>query len=78
VISHGEPAPIAVLAQRAGLPASTAHRILATLQQRGFIAKAARGNYLPGPTLMRLGRTRDLQAVLTAVSRPLLEDLAKR
>jgi IclR family transcriptional regulator, acetate operon repressor len=77
VISHGEAAPIAVLAKRAGLPASTAHRILATLQQRGFIARAARGNYLPGPTLIRLGGMRDLQSVLKAVSRPLLEDLAK-
>ena len=78
VIAHGGGAPIALLARKAGMPASTAHRILATLQNRGFVAKAARGDYLPGPTLIRLGTMRDLEGVLKAVSRPLLEDLAKR
>jgi IclR family transcriptional regulator, acetate operon repressor len=77
VIAHPR-VSIHELARLADLPPSTAHRMLATLKQRGFVAQAARGDYLSGPALVRLGRVEDMSAVLERVSRPLLEALARR
>lgn len=71
-------APIHELARLAGIAPSTAHRILKTLKQRGFVAQAARGDYLSGPALVRLGRVADMASVLDRVSRPLLQVLARR
>ncbi len=71
-------APIHQLARLAGIAPSTAHRILGTLKRRGFVAQAARGDYLSGPALVRLGRVADMAGILDRVSRPLLQVLARR
>jgi DNA-binding IclR family transcriptional regulator len=49
---------------------------MTALHRRGFVAKAARGEYLPGPALLR-GRGCDLNTLLREVSRPALARLAR-
>ena len=78
VISDGGRNPLSTLAEAAGLPESTTHRILGSLQRQGFVARAGRGAYLPGPALMRLGQVRSLSEVLRDISRPVLKGIAKR
>ena len=69
---------VSALAIEAGVPPATAHRIVATLERRGFVTKIARGRYLAGPALLRLANAATLNDVLKAVARPILADLAKQ
>lgn len=69
---------VSALAAEASLPPATAHRIVATLERRGFITKIARGRYLAGPALLRLANAASLSAVMKAVAEPILGALAKQ
>ena len=42
-------------ARRAGLPASTALRLLRALEASGFVRRDEAGSYRPGPRLVQLG-----------------------
>src|SRR3546814_2802709 len=53
---EGDFASISALAYAAGLPLSTAHRLLQGLQHAGFIVAVSRGRYISGQTLRRLAR----------------------
>ena len=44
------------IARELGLPTSTAHRILRTLETRGYVARTPAGRYLLGPVAADLGR----------------------
>src|SRR3546814_17405365 len=55
-VLEGDFASISALASAAGLPLSTAHRLLTGLQHAGFIVAVSRGRYISGPTLRRLAR----------------------
>jgi urocanate hydratase len=56
-------------ARQAGLPASTALRLLRTLESAGFVARDSAGAYHPGPRIIQLGAT--------ALGRQSLVDLAQ-
>jgi IclR family acetate operon transcriptional repressor len=54
---------------------STAHRLLAMLQYRGYVQQDATRAYEPGPVLRRLGVASQQQPDLKGVARPVLERL---
>src|SRR5918994_746040 len=54
---------------------STAHRLLAMLQYRGFVQQDATRAYEPGPVLRNLADATQRQQDLSAVARPVLERL---
>jgi len=50
-----EPPTLSALARGAALPVSTVARLLATLEQTGFVRRAASGGYAPGGRLLQMG-----------------------
>ncbi|MGD9979057.1 MAG: IclR family transcriptional regulator [Hyphomonadaceae bacterium] len=69
---------VSALAEEAGVPTATAHRIVATFERRGFVTRVARGRYLAGPALLRLANAATLNKVLEAAGRPIVQALAKQ
>lgn len=67
-----------VLAERAKLPLSTAHRLIATLEGLGLIVREKKGRYYIGPMVMDLIRNITPHDVMARVSRPFLRELARR
>ncbi|WP_091737353.1 IclR family transcriptional regulator [Phenylobacterium immobile] len=65
------------IAEEAGLPPATAHRLMTTLVQAGYMLREKPGSYLPGARLIELGRSLDERAVLAHLGRPALKVLAK-
>ncbi len=51
-----EPATLADLVARTGLPRATAHRLAVALEGHGLVRRTAAGAWEPGPTLAELGR----------------------
>jgi urocanate hydratase len=51
------PISLTECARRAGLPASTALRLLRTLERKGFVERDARGAFRPGVRVLQLGAT---------------------
>jgi len=47
---------LSVLAERIGVPLNTAHNLLKTLQQCGYVAIKSRGIYTAGPKCAQMGR----------------------
>lgn len=66
------------LSRDSGLPLATVHRLVATLEARGFVARAGRGALVAGPTLLGLARRVDERAHLAALARPVVAALARR
>jgi IclR family acetate operon transcriptional repressor len=63
-------------ARRAGLPASTALRLLRTLETSGFVARsAADGSFRPGPRLVQLGASALGRQALVGMATPALKRL---
>jgi DNA-binding IclR family transcriptional regulator len=63
-------------AERLGVAASTAHRLLAMLEHHGFARQdPATRAYLPGPTLVRVGLSAVRDLDLRTVAHPYLEAL---
>lgn len=52
-----EPATLSELARTAALPVSTVARLLATLEQTGFVRRVATGGYAAGARLLQIGLT---------------------
>ncbi|MDA8250983.1 MAG: IclR family transcriptional regulator [Rhodospirillales bacterium] len=69
---------LAEIARSTGLPKATAHRLVASLTELGFIA-AGRGRnaYRIGPRLLRLLHAHVRPATIDALVRPLLDRLAR-
>jgi IclR family transcriptional regulator, acetate operon repressor len=61
--------------QYLGVASSTAHRLLAMLQYRGFVQQDATRAYEPGPVLRGLAVAAQRQQDLSGVARPVLERL---
>lgn len=78
VVSDGGRSSLAEIASELGLPLSSAHRLLVTLQRKGFVSRAGKGCYVAGPALIRLGGANDLPGLLRQVGRPILADLSRR
>ena len=58
VVCDEDPIMLSDCARRAGLPASTALRLLRTLEGSGFVARDADGSFRAGPRLIQLGAQR--------------------
>jgi DNA-binding IclR family transcriptional regulator len=72
------PAPVGLtdIANRAGGPKATVHRLLATLQTRGYVAQEARsGAYAAGVRCFELGSSWAQNLDLRAVAAPVLREL---
>src|SRR5262249_24850053 len=77
IISQADGLSLTSIAQRAGIAASTAHRILSTLKAAGFVqCDEARGGYLIGVKAFKIGsaflRNRKLVDVCRGVMRDLM------
>jgi DNA-binding IclR family transcriptional regulator len=67
------------LSETLDLSRSTAHRLAASLVERGYLAFTPRGaGYRLGPKLLQLGYLAQSQADLIQVARPFLEELSDR
>jgi len=58
-----------------GVASSTAHRVLAMLQYRGFVRQDATRSYIPGPALTVLANAVNRQSDARALARPTLEQI---
>jgi DNA-binding IclR family transcriptional regulator len=59
------------------IPTSTAHRLLAVLEQHRLIVRVAKGRYRGGGTLIDLAEGSDLATILRHTARPLLRRIAR-
>lgn len=78
IIADDGARPFAELAEEAGLPFSTARRLGAALERRGYLSRERPGRYLAGPVLLALARGVDEHQRLTRLARPHLKALARR
>jgi DNA-binding IclR family transcriptional regulator len=69
------PVSLKVLGAETGLHASTAHRILASLIQNGFVERDSAGRYRLGLRLLQLGVRMHGDVDMRAVARPVMESL---
>jgi IclR family acetate operon transcriptional repressor len=82
VLASGEGALLAEVAQRAGLPPSTVHRLLTTLHRRGLVGhEISTGLWTVGPGLFRIGsaylRIRKLPEIARPIIRALLAEVGE-
>lgn len=80
--SHGSVA-LTELAQQAGLPNSTTHRLLTTMQQLGFVRQVGElGHWAVGAHAFIVGngflQSRNLLAIVHPILRKLMESPARR
>ncbi|HSL10332.1 MAG TPA: IclR family transcriptional regulator [Actinomycetota bacterium] len=75
-IAHGARTHADVV-REVGLTRTTAHRLLKSLEDHGFIAYQGGVGYRLGPRLLELGTTAHQEFQLKAVARPALERLAR-
>src|SRR5579883_1986227 len=66
---------LAELSREVELPKATVYRILATLEGRGYLDRAADGSYRIGKKLFDLERPAALEQILNRVSQPVMERL---
>ncbi len=67
---------LADLARAVDLPKATVYRILATLEGRGYLDRAADGGYRMAKKLFDMQRSVPVEQVLTRVAQPIMEKLA--
>jgi IclR family acetate operon transcriptional repressor len=78
VLEAGRPVAVTELAAAAGLPKSTASRLLSALERRGLVEQDGdRGRLRPGPAILRVAERGMLERNLVEVARPMLETLAE-
>src|SRR2546421_2981300 len=76
VVESSQPLGVNELAERSGLPKSTASRLVGALERQGLVQRLGdRGRLRPGPVLLRFA-TRDATASLVELARPSLHRLA--
>jgi IclR family acetate operon transcriptional repressor len=76
IIAQADGLSLTSIAQRAGIAASTAHRILATLKAAGFVqCDESRGGYLIGVKAFKIGSAFLRNRKLVDVARGVLRDL---
>lgn len=73
LIADSGHSPLTAVAKRIGLPLSTAHRLVLTLESEGYVKRQTRGHYYPGETLAGFGIIRGSQRenVAARLRRPL-------
>lgn len=75
---NGGECSLGEIAHISKLPPSTVHRLLGSLQQRGFVVQnKITSNYTLGENLILLGRKAEKQRDVRNLARPCLEELAR-
>lgn len=78
VLESEEPMAVTELASAAGLPKSTASRLLSALERRGLVEQEGeRGRLRPGPAILRVAERGMLERNLVELARPALSELAE-
>jgi IclR family transcriptional regulator, acetate operon repressor len=78
VLESDAPVALTELASAAGLPKSTASRLISALERRGLVEQdGERGRLRPGPAILRVAERSMLERNLVGVSRPTLDALAQ-
>jgi IclR family transcriptional regulator, acetate operon repressor len=78
VLESEQPVALTDLALAAGLPKSTASRLVSALERRGLIEQdGERGRLRPGPAILRVAERSMLERSLVEVSRSALDVLAE-
>lgn len=72
------PISLSECARRADLPASTALRLLRTLEASGFVARDRRGAYRPGPRVLQLGAQALSRQSLVELAQPSLARIVEQ
>ncbi len=79
VLEAEEPVAVSELASAAGLPKSTASRLLSALERRGLVEQEGeRGRLRPGPAILRVAERGMLERNLVEIARPVLAALSER
>jgi IclR family transcriptional regulator, acetate operon repressor len=73
VVCDEDPIMLSDCARRAGLPASTALRLLRTLEGSGFVARGTDGSFRAGPRLVQLGASALGRQALVGMAEPALK-----
>jgi DNA-binding IclR family transcriptional regulator len=77
VLESEQPVALTDLATAAGLPKSTASRLVSALERRGLIEQdGERGRLRPGPAILRVAERSMLERNLVELSKPALDVLA--
>jgi DNA-binding IclR family transcriptional regulator len=78
VLESEEPVALTDLASAAGLPKSTASRLVSALERRGLIEQdGERGRLRPGPAILRVAERSMLERNLVELARPTLDTLSE-
>jgi len=78
VLESEEPVALGDLASAAGLPKSTASRLVSALERRGLIEQdGERGRLRPGPAILRVAERSMLERNIVEVSRQALDALSE-
>jgi IclR family transcriptional regulator, acetate operon repressor len=78
VLESEQPVALTDLASAAGLPKSTASRLVSALERRGLIEQdGERGRLRPGPAILRVAERSMLERNIVELSRPTLDALAQ-
>ena len=78
VLESEEPVALGELASAAGLPKSTASRLVTALERRGLIEQdGERGRLRPGPAILRVAERSMLERNIVEVSKPALDVLSE-
>jgi IclR family acetate operon transcriptional repressor len=76
IIAEGDGLPLTHISRQAGLPPSTVHRILATLEQRGLVRQDQdSGDWLIGVRTFQIGAAFLRNRKVTQVARPFMREL---
>jgi DNA-binding IclR family transcriptional regulator len=78
IARYPDPVSLKVLGAETGLHPSTAHRILASLADNGFVERDATGRYRLGLRLLQLGVRLHGDVDMRALARPVMEALRDR
>jgi IclR family transcriptional regulator, acetate operon repressor len=77
VLESEQPVALTDLASAAGLPKSTASRLVSALERRGLIEQdGERGRLRPGPAILRVAERSMLERSIVELARPALDALA--
>ncbi len=77
VLESEEPVGLSELASAAGLPKSTASRLVTALERRGLIEQdGERGRLRPGPAILRVAERSMLERNIVELAKPALDALA--
>jgi urocanate hydratase len=72
------PVSLTECARRVGLPASTALRLLRTLEATGFVRRGDAGAFRPGPRILQIGATAVGRESLVSLAEPGLARIVER